>query len=102
MINNRFKGYTYTEYQNEMCDKAIESNENALELYKRARDGKPISSTGFMGLPSYAPQLIGISELNRRIERTEKAIEHLREVRNSNGLIIEPLYKSYWDNVYSR
>ena len=33
MINNKFKGYTYTEYQNEMCDKAIESNENALELY---------------------------------------------------------------------
>lgn len=102
MINNKFKGYTYAEYQNEMCDKAIESNENALELYKRARDGKLISSTGFMGLPSYAPQLIGISELNRRIEKTEKAIEYLKTIRNSNGLIIEPLYRSYWDNVYSR
>ena len=102
MISGRFKGYTYTEYQNEMCDKAIESNENALELYKMARDGKPIPSTGFMGLPSYAPQLIGISELNRRIEKTEKAIEYLRAVRNSNGQIIEPMYKRYWDNVYNR
>lgn len=103
MINNRFTGYTYTEYQNEMCDRAIASNENALELYKKVRDGKPIPpSTGFMGLPWYAPQLIGISELNRRIEKTEKAIEYLRAIRNSNGQIIEPTYKRYWDNVYSR
>lgn len=103
MIKGRFKGYTYTEYQNEMCDKEIESNENALELYKKARDGKTTSSsTGFMGLPWYAPQLIGISELNRRIEKTEKAIEYLRAIRNSNGQIIEPTYKRYWDNVYSK
>lgn len=103
MIDGRFKGYTYTEYQNEMCDKAIESNENALELYKKARDNKPTPpSTGFMGLPWYAPQLIGISELNRRIEKTEKAIEYLRAIRNSNGQIIEPTYKRYWDNVYNR
>ena len=35
-------------------------------------------------------------------EKTEKAIEYLRAIRNSNGQIIEPTYKRYWDNVYSK
>lgn len=26
----KFKGYTYAEYQNEMCDKAIESDDKEL------------------------------------------------------------------------
>lgn len=99
MINNKFKGYTYTEYQNEMCDKAIESGERELELLEKARDGKPLDT---VHKASYQACFIGISEINRRIERTKKWLEYLRTIRNSNGQIIEPTYKRYWDNVYNR
>lgn len=95
----KFQGYTYTEYQNEMCDKAIESNERELELLEKARDCKPLDT---VYRASYAAEFIGISEINRRIEQTKKALEHLRAVRESNGQIIEPLYKTYWDNVYGK
>lgn len=99
MINNKFKGYTYTEYQNEMCDRAIESGERELELLEKARDGKPLDT---VHKASYQACFIGISEINRRIERTKKWLEYLRAIRNSNGQIIEPTYKRYWDNVYNR
>lgn len=99
MIKRKFKGYTYTEYQNEMCDKAIEANEKALELYKKARNGETINP---LRLESYAPQLIGISELNNRIKKTEQALKYLKAIRESNGQIIEPIYKSYWDKIYSK
>lgn len=99
MIKNRFKGYTYTEYQNEMCDKAIESCERELDLLEKARDGKPLDT---VYKSSYQACFIGISEINRRIEHTKKSLEYLRAVRNSNGQIIDSVYKRYWDNVYNR
>lgn len=99
MIKGKFKGYTYTEYQNEMCDKAIEMNERELELLEKARDNKPLDT---VYRASYSAEFVGISEINRRIESTKKALEYLRAIRESNGQIIEPIYKTYWDNVYSK
>jgi hypothetical protein len=99
MISGRFKGYTYTEYQNEMCNRAIESGERELELLEKARDSKSLDT---VHKASYHACFIGISEINRRIEHTKKSLEYLRAVRNSNGQIIEPIYKRYWDNVYHR
>lgn len=95
----KFRGYTYAEYQNEMCDKAIESCERELDLLEKARDCRPLDT---VYKASYQVGFIGISEINRRIERTKKALEYLRAVRNSNGQIIDPSYKRYWDNVYHR
>lgn len=94
-----FTGYTYMEYQNEMCDRAIESNERELDLLEKARDCRPLD-TAYKA--SYQACFIGIFELNRRIERTKRALSYLKAVRESNGQIIEPLYKAYWDNVYSK
>ena len=99
MIKGKFKNYTYAEYQNEMCDKAIDMNERELELLERARDNKPLDT---VYKASYSAEFIGISEINRRIERTKKALEYLRAIRESNGQIIEPIYKIYWENVYSK
>lgn len=99
MIKGKFKGYTYTEYQNEMCDKAIESCERELNLLEKARESKPLDT---VYKASYQACFIGISEINRRIEHTKNSLEYLRAIRNSNGQIIEPTYKRYWDNVYNR
>ena len=110
---NKFKGYTYTEYQNYMCTKAIESNTHNLYCYLYGigkldstfisqEEKEEIKIFATIHKYTFFPQYVGQITCEKEIERLEKAIAYLRNIRESKGKIIDPLYMSYWKNVYSK
>ena len=109
----KFTGYTYEQYQNEMCDRAIENNKLDLVCYLYGigklhtlnlseKEAENVRIHAKIYKYTFSPVYVGQTNCENAVKRLEKHIEYLTKVRESNGRIIEPLYMSYWKNVYAR
>ena len=81
---------TFTAYQNAMAQKALEYNKEHLNILENAIQFKN----------DYAVKTNkGHNEIVQEAESMKSAISYLEKLIESEGKIVNPIYKAYWNNI---
>lgn len=80
----------FTTYQNEIARKALEFNKGELHTLEVAlRFGN-----------DYAVRTnLPYSEIENRYNKLKESVAYLEKLLKSNGEIVNPIYKAYWNSI---